>query len=100
VEEASEFYAGDVATRVRDMEEKQQMLRDRLLLVGQTLVDHRESSFKEVLELKKNTHHMREELERIKSLIERISEQLSSTARKEEVLILQRQLDLLRNGTD
>ena len=86
----------DMQTRLRDLEEKQRLLRDRVLLLGQTLIEERENTFKELQELKKTTLQLTDENERFKELFQRVAEQLSSLARKEEVFILQRQLDLLR----
>jgi hypothetical protein len=89
------FYS-DMNTRLRDIEEKQRLLKDRLLLVGETLVQQRDKSFSEIQEAKKAIIELKEESKRIKEILQRITEQLSNVARKEEILILQRQLDLLR----
>ena len=86
----------DMQTRLRDVEEKQRLLRDRVLLLGQTLIEERENTFKELQELKKSMLKLTDENERFKELFQRVAEQLTSSARKEEVFILQRQLDILR----
>ena len=39
--------------QVRDLEEKQRILKDRLLLIGQNLIDVREKNNEAVLEIKK-----------------------------------------------
>ncbi|MBX4196475.1 hypothetical protein KW805_02725 [Candidatus Pacearchaeota archaeon] len=96
MEEGYQSYQGDVQTRVRDVEEKQRLLRDRILLLGQTLVEEREKTFKEMQEMKKMTFMLKEENDRMKEFLQRITEQLTSTARKEELMILQRQFDLFR----
>ena len=86
----------DIAAKLRDMEEKQRLLKDRILLIGQTLVEEREKTFKEIREMKKSMLLMKEDSSRIKELLERVTEQLNNVARKEEVAIVQRQLDLIR----
>ncbi|MBX4211931.1 hypothetical protein KW787_00545 [Candidatus Pacearchaeota archaeon] len=96
MEEGYQSYGGDVQTRLRDIEEKQRLLRDRILLLGQTLVEEREKSFKEVQEMKKITLKLKEENDRMKEFLQRVTEQLGSTARKEELMMLQRQFDLFR----
>ncbi len=81
---------------IRDLEEKLRLLRDRIILIGQTHIDEREKTLNEIQELKKTILQLKEESLRIRELLERITEQLSNTARKEELSILQRQFDLFR----
>ena len=38
---------------LRDIEEKQRILKDRLILIGQNLIEVKEQTEKEILELKK-----------------------------------------------
>lgn len=89
----------EVNTRLRDVEERQQLLKDRLLLVGKSVIDERERIAAEVHLLKKNVLVLTEENARAKELLGRIAEQLNNAARKEELIILQRQFDLFRKGT-
>ncbi len=86
----------DLNTRIRDMEEKQNLLRDRVLLLGQSLIEEREKSFKEIQEMKKSLLVLKEDNMRMKEILQRVSEQLSSLARKDELNILQKQFDLFR----
>ncbi len=89
-------FLSEVSTRIRDSEEKQRLLRDRLLLIGQSLVDERTKTFSEMQDLKKKLIKLEEESKRNSEMLKRITEQLSNLARKEELMILQRQFDLFR----
>jgi hypothetical protein len=89
-------YTNDFSARVRDIEDKLRLLKDRVLLIGQSFIEEKEKSSEDIREIKKNLSKTQAEQERIKEILERITEQLSSVARKEELLILQRQLDMLR----
>jgi len=71
-------------------------LKERVLLIGQSLIGERDKTFKEIQEMKKSFIKIKDENNRIKELLERVTEQLNNVARKEELLIIQRQLDLLR----
>jgi hypothetical protein len=86
------------SAQVRDLEEKHRLLKDRVLLIGKSLVDEREKNFNEIQELKKEMIIIKKENERIKELLQRLIEQSGSLARKEELLILQKQFDLFREG--
>lgn len=88
----------DLNIRIRDLEEKNRLLRDRVLLLGESLVEERNKSFKEILEMKSSMIKIKEDTNRLKELMQRMAEQISQTARKEELMILQRQMDLLRKS--
>jgi len=89
-------YSSDVSSKVLDIEEKQRLLKDRILLIGQSLIEEREKNFREIQEVKKSLLQTKEENTRIKELLERVTEQINNLARREEVFALQRQLDLIR----
>ena len=86
----------DINVRLRDLEEKNRLVRDRVLLLGQSVIDERDKSFKEIQEMKSSLITLKEDVNRIKELMQRMAEQIVQMARKEELMILQRQLDLLR----
>jgi hypothetical protein len=82
--------------KVRDLEEKLRLLKDRTIIIGKSFIEERDKNFKDIQEMKKALILIKEENIRIKELLERVTEQISNIARKEEVMIIQRQLDLLR----
>jgi hypothetical protein len=86
----------DVNTRLRDIEEKQRILKDRILLIGESLVREREKNFSEIQKMKKIIINVNDDNARLKQFLQRITENLSNAARKEELMILQRQFDLFR----
>ena len=65
-------FSSDLSSRIRDNEEKQRLLKDRILLIGQSLIDERERTFKELQELKKTIVSIKEENDRIKELMQRV----------------------------
>ncbi|MDO8508876.1 MAG: hypothetical protein Q7S27_04295 [Nanoarchaeota archaeon] len=89
-------YSSEPGIRVREIEDKLNLLKNRILLIGQSHVDEREKNFIEIQQLKKELILVKEENTRIRELLQRITEQLTNSARKEELAIIQRQLDLLR----
>lgn len=89
-------FFSDVNTRLRDLEEKQRLLKERVLLVGQTFIDERDKNFKEFQDLKKVVSEIKEEVRKMKESLNRMGEQIDSSARREDMMILQRQFDLFR----
>jgi vacuolar-type H+-ATPase subunit B/Vma2 len=90
-----DFFA-DVNTRIRDLEEKQRILKDRMVLVGEGLISERDKSFLEIQEMKRFVVKIKEENIRIKELLQRVMEKIDKTAMADDLMILQRQLDILR----
>lgn len=86
----------DFNSRIRDLEEKQQLLKDRVLLIGKSLIDDRQQIMQSVQDMRKTVTMLKAENDRIKEVIRNITEQMEKTARREELSSVQRQLDLLR----
>jgi hypothetical protein len=94
---ANDQFFADVNTRIRDLEEKQRLLRDRMLLISESFVKEREKNFNEIQVMKKEVVKLKYDNERMKELLMRVGEKVADTPRKEELLILQRQFDLFRD---
>src|SRR3989344_5535691 len=79
------------SSRLRDFEEKQKLLKDRVLLVGENLVDLRSEVSVSISSMKKELELLKDSLERVEDAVKRFSEDLDGKARKEDLLILQKQ---------
>ncbi len=89
-------FVNELTLKVRDLEEKQRILKDRLLLIGQNLVELKEQFLAEHLETKKEIESLKQITERMKSLVTSFSEELPKFARKEDLEILQKQAKLFQ----
>jgi hypothetical protein len=87
---------GDMNSKVRDIEEKQKIARDRLLLIGQNLVEMKEDTNRKILEIKKDVETMKQTLGRLSAFIETISSEVSKFARKEDLEILTKQAKMFQ----
>ena len=81
----------EFGTRLNEVEEKQRLIKDRLLLIGENLISTKEDIEKQNSELKKKISQMSFEFKTIKQLTKRIVNELQNFARKSEVEILERQ---------
>jgi phosphoenolpyruvate-protein kinase (PTS system EI component) len=79
------------ALKQRDLEEGLKLMKERLLLVGQNLIESQEKNIAEITEIKRKMIELDSDLKRAKSTITVLSEELAKSARKEEVAILERQ---------
>ncbi|MBI2044150.1 hypothetical protein HYT24_02190 [Candidatus Pacearchaeota archaeon] len=92
---AGEYY-GNFNLKVRDIEEKQNILKERLILIGKNLIETKEDTNRKILEIKKDLERMKQDMERVKIFIETISNEFSKFAKKDDVEILSKQLKMLR----
>ena len=90
--------AGELISRLRDAEEKQRLLKERTLLIGQTLIDEKTNNFAQRQETKKLLMQLKEETRKLSELTKRMMEQMAGFARKEELMMLQRQFDMFRKA--
>lgn len=94
-ENTGEFYS-NFNLKTRDIEEKQNILRERLILIGKNLIEAREDTNKKILEIKRDLERMKQDMERVKMFIETISSEFSKFAKKDDLDILAKQLKMLR----
>ncbi len=92
----SQGYYPDAGLKLRDLEEKQRITKDRLLLIGENLVEIREKTNQEILELKKEIEIINTTIERFKNFLESASQEFSKFARKEDLEILSRQAKMFQ----
>ncbi len=91
-----EYFLADTNTKLRDLEEKQMMLKDRILLIGQNLVEMKEKSGSDILQIKKDIEIMKRNIERLISFLETASAEFSKFARKEDLEILSKQAKMFQ----
>jgi len=92
----TEQLSSDMNAKMRDIEEKQRVLRDRLLLIGQNLVEIKDNTNKKILEIKKDVEIMKQNIERMSSFLETISNEFSRFAKKEDLEILTKQAKMFQ----
>ncbi len=86
----------EIRTKIRDLEERQRILKDRLLLVGQNLIELKEKQIQETLEIKKDIMIIKQSMERMISFLETASGEFSKFARKEDLEILSKQAKMFQ----
>jgi len=87
---------GDITTKIRDLEEKQKILKDRLLLIGENLVEIKEETNKKILDIKKDLEIIKRNMERLILFLETASGEFSKFARKEDLEILIKQAKMFQ----
>ncbi len=89
-------FLGELNSKIRDVEEKQRLLKDRLLLIGQNLIEIKENTNQKIIELKKDVETMKQAIDRLSSFLETISGEFSKFAKKEDLEILIKQAKMFQ----
>jgi hypothetical protein len=95
-EEYENQYFTETSTKVRDMEEKQRIIKDRILLIGQNLIEMKGDIQITFLGIKKDIEIMKRDIERLKSFFEAASGEFSKFAKKEDLEILTKQAKMFQ----
>jgi hypothetical protein len=86
----------EFALKLQDLEEKQRILKDRVILIGENFIETKEETNLKILELKKEIQILRSNTERMISFIETMSSEFSNFARKEDIEILTKQAKMFQ----
>ena len=83
-------------SRIADIEEKQRLLKDRMILIGKNIVELREQTSKDIVELKVRLDNIERTLEKLKNGFLRMGEEMEKKARKSELEIIEKQLKMFQ----
>jgi hypothetical protein len=86
----------EFGTRLNEIEEKQRLLKDRILLIGENLISTKEDFMKSDFEIKKQLKQINSEISSIKQVLSRVVNEISNFARKPELEILERQMKMFQ----
>ncbi len=79
-----------------DLEERQKIIKDRLILIGQNLIDFKGKYEDEIISLKKDIEELKENMGRIKDFMETASSEFQKFARKDDLEILRKQAKMFQ----
>jgi len=86
----------EFGTRLNEIEEKQRLIRDRVLLVGENLISTKEEADKNQIELKKRINEIEHEIKTLKRLAKKIVNEMDNFAKKTEIAILEKQFKMFQ----
>ena len=87
---------GEFSTRLNEIEEKQRLIKDRILLIGENLISTKEESLKQDFEIKRQLKQIEFEVRTLKQLMARVVNELPNFARKSELEILENQAKIFQ----
>jgi len=89
----SEFLT-TISAKLRDIEGKENILKDRVLLIGENLVSQKNDLEEELIEIKSKIIELESEIKRLKLTLQGVLENADSFVRRNEFDILKRQFEM------
>ncbi|MDD5191831.1 MAG: hypothetical protein PHH54_04115 [Candidatus Nanoarchaeia archaeon] len=86
----------EFSTRLNEIEEKQRLIKDRILLVGENLISTKEDYAKHEFEIKRQLKQISSEISYLKQLMSRVVNEMPNLAKKSELEILERQAQIFQ----
>ncbi len=86
----------EFGTRLNEIEEKQRLIKDRILLIGENLISTKEEIETQNLKFKKQIKQIEFEIKSLKRITERILREIGNFSRKAELELLQRQFKIFQ----
>ena len=90
--EQVKFLLADFNTRLRDIDERNKLIRERVLLLGKNLISSRQEIEDELRETKQENARISKELERLKKISNSLLTEYNSFVKREEMNIIERML--------
>lgn len=84
----------DMNSRVRDLEGKYNMLRDRVLIINQNMVEEYKKTLNELRVVNSDIKDIKKEMFQIKEALRHLVQEIDFFARKEDVKLLEKYINL------
>lgn len=89
----------DYSLKIKDLEEKQRNLKERVIMIGQNLLETKEKNMQSFIEIKKEIEIMKNNMQRLISFLEMVSAEFKNFAKKEDLDILTKQAKMFQSLT-
>ena len=86
------FLMSDFNTRLKDLEERNSSIRERVLLLGKNLLSSKDEADSEIETLKKQVNKLTKEVEDIKTLTKNILTETDKFVKRSETILIERML--------
>ena len=87
-----QFLLSDFNTRLRDLDERNKLIRERVLLLGKNLISSRQELEDELIEIKKDNIEIKKDLEKIKKISNSLLSEFNKFVKKDEIVLIERML--------
>jgi len=82
----------DLGTRMREIEERTNSIKERMLIINSNLIDSKEELEQRVLAIEKQNAILTSEIKKINSTVQNILSETNNFVRKDEIILVERML--------
>lgn len=86
------YLLSDFNTRLRDLDERNRLTRERVLLLGKNLVSVKDSMEADISELKKENFELKKEIEKLNRITKNIVTETGKYVKRDETMVIERML--------
>jgi len=87
-----QFLLADLNTRLRDTEERNRLIRERILLLGKNLISSRQELEDELNKIKKENKEIKQELKKLQKISDGLLSESGKFVKRDEIAIVERML--------
>ena len=87
-----QFLLSDFNTRLRDISERNRLIRERVLLLGKNLISSRQSTEDDIKEIKKENLKINKTLDKLTKLSNSLLTEFNKFVKREEIILIERML--------
>lgn len=87
-----QFVLADFNTKLRDIDERNHLIRERVLLLGKNLISSKQDIEEKLEEIKKDNQEIKKDLEKIKKVSNNLLTEFNKFVKREEMVIIERML--------
>ena len=88
----TQFLLADFNTRLRDIDERSRLIRERVLLLGKNLISSRQNVEDELKLIKKNNLEIKKDLDKLKKISNSLLTEFNKFVKREEMTLIERML--------
>jgi len=92
VDRQVQYLLADFNTRLRDLDERNKIIRERVLLLGENLISSRQDTEEELEKIKKDNQEIKKDLEKIKKISNSLLTEFNKFVKREEMVLIERML--------
>jgi len=87
-----QFLLSDFNTRLRDIDERNKLVRERVLLLGKNLISSRQDLEDELKQIKKENSDINQRLGRVEKISKDLSREFEKFVKRDEIALIERML--------
>jgi hypothetical protein len=87
-----EYYSPEQNTRLRDLEERNHLLKERVILLGKNLIETKEELEEKISLITKQNNLLINQMEIMEKNVNSILEEVSKAVKRDEMLLIERML--------